>query len=166
MLKDFVAKPWDPRGRSEETDDFVLPPVPAPAALQDGNADDSLPVIPQAVGSRKREPPEADAEDEQATQLQRVGPAPGDLKRDVSDILPESRSKLQRVSAIAEDDFGEHVFDHACISAVTTKDGLEAPVSVNADETERTQELRALQPSQWYETEFPRELEVAGMARK
>ena len=166
MLKDFVAKPWDPRGRSEETDDFVLPPVPAPAALQDGNADDSIAVMPHAAGSRKREPPEADVEDEQATQLQRVGPAPGDLKRDVPDELPESRSKLQRISAIVEDDFGEHVLDHACISAITTKDGLEVPVCVNADEGERTQELRALQPSLWYETEFPRELEVAGMDKE
>ena len=77
MLKDFVAKPWDARGCCEETDDFVLPPAPAPAALQDGNADDSLPVMPHAAGSRKREPPEADVEDDQATQLQRVGPAPG-----------------------------------------------------------------------------------------
>ena len=52
------------------------------------------------------------------------------------------------------------------ISFVDTKHGLEVPVSVNQDEKELLLTKSLENPFLWYETEFPKELELAGMKKE
>ena len=52
------------------------------------------------------------------------------------------------------------------ISAVTTKDLLEAPVVVNQDESGLLLMKTLEDPYLWYDTEFERDLEIAGMKRE
>ena len=49
------------------------------------------------------------------------------------------------------------------ISAVTTKDLLELPVVVNQEESELLLMKTPENPYLWYDTEFERDLEIAGM---
>ena len=51
------------------------------------------------------------------------------------------------------------------VSSVETKHGLEVPVSVNQDEKELLLTRNWENLYLWYETEFPKELEVQGMRK-
>ena len=69
-------------------------------------------------------------------------------------------SKVQRLSGVLQ-----HVAEFR-ISSVETKHGLEVPVSVNQDEKELLLTQNLENPYLWYETEFPKELEVEGMRKE
>ena len=65
-------------------------------------------------------------------------------------------SKVQRLSGVLQ-----HAAEFR-ISSVETKHGLEVPVSVSQDEKELLLTKNLENPYLWYETEFPKELEVEG----
>ena len=69
-------------------------------------------------------------------------------------------SKVQRLSGVLQ-----HAAEFL-ISSVETKHGLEVPVSVNQDEKELLLTKNLENPYLWYETEFPKELEVEGMRKE
>ena len=69
-------------------------------------------------------------------------------------------SKVQRLSGVLQ-----HAAEFR-ISSVETKHGLEVPVSVNQDEKELLLTKNLENPYLWYETEFPKELEVEGMRKE
>ena len=51
----------------------------------------------------------------------------------------------------------------ACVASVSIKSGLDVPIEPNVDREEELQALRAAEPVLWYDTEFDREQEIAGM---
>ena len=108
LLNDFQAKPWGPKGRGEDTDVLVLPPsqeqgLPSlPAQQTDGTS-----AVDSSQHGLKRTPDELGGEalgEEPPNLFQRVGPATSDLKRSAPDSVPGSETKLQRISAVFEDD--------------------------------------------------------------
>ena len=103
MLKDFQAKPWDPKGRGEDTDVLVLPPsqeqgLPSlPVQQTDGTS-----AVDSSQHGLKRTSDELGGEaleEEPPNLFQRVGPAQSDLKRSAPDSVPGSETKLERTSA-------------------------------------------------------------------
>ena len=101
-------------------------------------------------------------EEEPPNLFQRVGPAQSDLKRSAPDSVTGSETKLQRISAVFEDDSLPVAF--ACVASVSTKRGLDVPIEPNVDREEELQALRAAEPVLWYDTEFDRDQEIiAGM---
>ena len=54
----------------------------------------------------------------------------------------------------------------ACVASISTKSGLDVPVEPNVDREEELQALRAAEPLLWYDTEFDREQEIAGMNKE
>ena len=93
--------------------------------------------------------------------FQRGGPAQSDLKRSAPDSVPGSETKLQRISALFEDD--SLPVACACVASISTKSGLDVPIEPSVDREEELQALRAAEPVIWYDTEFDREQEIAGM---
>ena len=73
-------------------------------------------------------------EDEPPNLFQRVGPAQSDLKRSAPDSVPGSETKLQRISAVFEDDSLPVVC--ACVASISTKSGLDVPIEPNVDREE------------------------------
>ena len=51
----------------------------------------------------------------------------------------------------------------ACVASVSIKSGLDVPIEPNVDREEELQALRAAEPVLWYDTEFERGQEIAGM---
>ena len=163
FLKDFQAKHWDPKGRGEDTDVLVLPPS---STFTDKQGSPSLPVqqtdgtsaVDSSQHGVKRTSDELGGEaleDEPPNLFQRVGPAQSDLKRSAPDSVPGSETKLQRISAVFEDD--SLPVACACVASVSTKSGLDVPIEPNVDREEELQALRAAEPVLWYDTEFDRE---------
>ena len=165
LLKDFQAKPWDPKGRGEDTDVLVLPSsqeqgLPSLSVQQT----DGISAADSSQHGLKRTSDELGGEaleEEPPNLFQRVGPATSDLKRSAPDSVPGSETKLQRISAVFEDD--SLPVACACVASVSTKSGLDVPIEPNVDREEELQELRAAEPVLWYDTEFDREQEIAGM---
>lgn len=89
------------------------------------------------------------------------------------DLVPRSSDFRASVAAVTGHDFPSHswlfqkpwTYDFR-ISSVDTKHGLEVPVSVNQDEKELLLTKSLENPFLWYETEFPKELELAGMKKE
>ena len=96
--------------------------------------------------------------------FQRVGPAQSDLKRSAPDFVPGSETKLQRISAVFETD--SLPVTCACVASISTKSGLDVPIEPNVDREEELQALRAAEPVLWYDTEFDRDQEIAGMNKE
>ena len=168
LLKDFQAKPWDPKGRGEDTDVLVLPPsqeqgLPSlPVQQTDGTS-----AVDSSQHGLKRTSDELGGEaleEGPPNSFQRVGPAPSDLKRSAPDSVPGSETKLQRISAVFEDD--SLPVACACVASISTKSGLDVPIEPNVDREEELQALRAAEPVLWYDTEFDREQEIAGMNKE
>ena len=169
LLKDFQAKPWDPKGRGEDTDVLVLPQAPEgqglptlPVQQTDGTS-----AVDSSQHGLKRTSDELgdEAQDDEPPNLfQRVGPAQSDLKRSAPDSVPGSETKLQRISAVFEED--SLPVTCACVASISTKSGLDVPIEPNVDREEELQALRAAEPVLWYDTEFDREQEIAGMNKE
>ena len=169
LLKDFQAKPWDPKGRGEDTDVLVLPQAPEgqglptlPVQQTDGTS-----AVDSSQHGLKRTSDELgdEAQDDEPPNLfQRVGPAQSDLKRSAPDFVPGSETKLQRISAVFEED--SLPVTCACVASISTKSGLDVPIEPNVDREEELQALRAAEPVLWYDTEFDREQEIAGMNKE
>ena len=105
VLKDFQAKPWDPKGRGEDTDVLVLPQAPEAQGLPSlpvQHADGTSAVDPSQHGLKRTSEELGDEaqEDEPPNLFQRVGPAQSDLKRSAPDFVSGSETKLQRISAV------------------------------------------------------------------
>ena len=85
-----------------------------------------------------------------------------------SETLPVGSSKVQRIACVTFDQKKKkHAqANHFCVAAVTSKEGLEVPVAVNQDEKELLLNKTLEDPQLWYETEFPRDEEVAGMQKE
>ena len=128
LLKDFQAKPWDPKGRGEDTDVLVLPQAseaqglpPLPVRQTDGTST----VDPSQHGLKRTSEELGDEaqDDELPNLLQRVGPAQSDLKRSAPDVVPGSGMKLQRISAVLEDDslpiWGSNYHVSQCLTDAT-----------------------------------------------
>ena len=168
-MKDFQAKPWDPKGRGEDTDVLVLPQAPEgqglptlPVQQTDGTS-----AVDSSQHGLKRTSDELgdEAQDDEPPNLfQRVGPAQSDLKRSAPDSVPGSETKLQRISAVFEED--SLPITCACVASISTKSGLDVPIEPNVDREEELQALRAAEPVLWYDTEFDREQEIAGMNKE
>ena len=95
LLKDFQAKPWDPKGRGEDTDVLVLPPsqeqgLPSlPVQQTDGTS-----AVDSSQHGLKRASDELGGEaleEEPPNLFQRVGPAASDLKRSAPDSVPGAK---------------------------------------------------------------------------
>ena len=158
LLNDFQAKPWGPKGRGEDTDVLVLPP----SQQTDGTS-----AVDSSQHGLKRTPDELGGEaleEEPPNLFQRVGPATSDLKRSAPDSVPGSETKLQRISAVFEDD--SLPVACACVASISTKSGLDVPIEPNVDREEELQALPAAEPVLWYDTEFDREQEIAGMNKE
>ena len=84
-----------------------------------------------------------------------------------SETLPVGTSKVQRMASVtfAKTKKQFRVCDFR-VSAVTTKQDLEVPVSVNQDEKELLLMKTLENPHIWYDTEFPHEEEAAGMTKE
>ena len=88
-----------------------------------------------------------------------------------SETFEVGGTKVQRINAVTfysgnkQKRMPKTVFDFR-ISAVTTKDSLEVPVSVNQDEKELLLMKTLENPYLWYETEFSCEEEVEGMKKE
>ena len=104
LLKDFQARPWDLKGRGEDTDVLVLPPsqeqgLPSlPVQQTDGTS-----AVDSSQHGLKRTSDELGGEaleEEPPNLFQCVGPAQSDLKRSAPDSVPGSETKLQRISAV------------------------------------------------------------------
>ena len=155
LLKDFQVKPWDPKGRGEDTDVLVLPPsqeqgLPSlPVQQTDGTS-----AVDSSQHGLKRTSDELGGEaleEEPPNLFQRVGPAASDLKRSAPDSVPGSETKLQRISAVFEDD--SRPVACACVASISTKSGLDVPIEANVDREEELQALHAAEPVLWYDTE-------------
>ena len=174
MAEDFKASAWDPKGRGEDTDVLILPPPPAeiasgapvtPSPVADAPSTAFETSAPSHGTKRTSEDIELDDVDEPANLFQRVGPSTSDLKRSAPDTVPGSGTKLQRIGSVLEDDDSLPV---SCltVASVTTKHGLDVPIEPNVDREEELQALRAADPVLWYDTEFDREQEIAGMNKE
>ena len=166
-MKDFQAKPWDPKG-GEDTDVLVLPPsqeqgLPSlPVQQTDGTS-----AVDSSQHGLKRTSDKLGGEaleEEPPNLFQRVGPAASDLKRPAPDSVPGGETKLQRISAVFEDD--SLPVACACVASISTKSGLDVPIEPNVDREEELQALRAAEPVLWYDTEFGRGQEIAGMNKE
>ena len=169
LLKDFQAKPWDPKGRGEDTDVLVLPQAPEAQGLPPlpVQQTDGTSAVDSSQHGLKRTSEELGGEAQEVEPpnlFQRVGPAQSDLKRSAPDSVPGSETKLQRISAVFEDDSLPVVC--ACVASISTKSGLDVPIEPNVDREEELQALRAAEPVIWYDTEFDREQEIAGMNKE
>ena len=169
LLKDFQAKPWDPKGRGEDTDVLVLPKGPEaqglpPLPVQQTDGTSAVDSSQHGLKRTSEELGGEAQEDEPPNLFQRVGPAQSDLKRSAPDSVPGSETKLQRISAVFEDDSPPVVC--ACVASISTKSGLDVPIEPNVDREEELQALRAAEPVLWYDTEFDREQEIAGMNKE
>ena len=84
-----------------------------------------------------------------------------------SETLPVGTSKVQRMASVtfAKTEKRFRVCD-CRVSAVTTKQDLEVPVSVDQDEEELLLMKTLENPHIWYQTEFTREEEAAGMTKE
>ena len=169
LLKDFQAKPWDPKGRGEDTDVLVLPQAPEAQGLPPlpVQQTDGTSAVDSSQHGLKRTSEELGGEAQEVEPpnlFQRVGPAQSDLKRSAPDSVPGSETKLQRISAVFEDD--SLPVACACVASISTKSGLDVPIEPNVDREEELQALRAAEPVIWYDTEFDREQEIAGMNKE
>ena len=190
LLESMKATPWDPRGREEESANFILPSDAAPPAAgpsvqgaqapdtssqQEESGADAFDSVPAEGGvgdvmeqdtsqeaSASKRVAEALPEDEPPTLRVRTEPLQGD-KRDAEDASAAGSTKLQRVSAVFPDGL---VASTSCVASVTAKDGLEIPVEVNVDRAEELQALRAEHPVVWYDTEFDLDQEIKGMQKE
>ena len=158
LLESLKATPWDPRGRQEESANFILP-APQPES-SDAVADAQGAQVASDTSGTKRGA-ETPLEEEPPQLRVRMEPAQGE-KRELSADISSSSTKLQRISALVED----VVVDASCVASVTTRDGLEVPVEVNVDRKEELQALRAAEPVVWYDTEFDKEQELLGMQKE
>ena len=109
LLKDFQAKPWDPKGRGEDTDVLVLPQAPEiqglpPLPVQQTDGTSAVDSSQHGLKRTSDELGDEAQEVEPPNLFQRVGPAQSDLKRSAPDSVPGSETKLQRISAVFEDD--------------------------------------------------------------
>ena len=84
-----------------------------------------------------------------------------------SETLPVGTTKVQRMASVtfAKTPKRFRVCDFR-VAAVTTKQDLEVPVSVNQDEKELLLMKTLENPHIWYQTEFTREEESAGMTKE
>ena len=167
LLKDFQAKPWGPKGRGEDTDVLVLPSQEQGLPSLPVQQTDGTSAVDSSQHGLKRTSDElgsAALEEEPPNLFQRVGPAASDLKRSAPDSVPGSETKLQRISAVFEDDS----LPVACarVASISTKSGLDVPIEPNVDREEELQALRAAEPVLWYDTEFDREQEIAGLNKE
>ena len=168
LLKDFQAKPWDPKGRAEDTDVLVLPQAPEAQGLPllPVQQTDGTLVVDSSQHGLKRTSDELGDEEqdhEPPNLFQRVGPAQSDLKRSAPDSVPGRETKLQRISAVFEDD--SLPVTCACVASISTKSGLDVPIEPNVDK-EELQALHAAERVLWYDTKFDREQEIAGMNKE
>ena len=169
LLKDFQAKPWDPKGRGEDTDVLVLPQAPEtqglpPLPIQQTDGTSAVDSSQHGLKRTSDELGDEAQDDEPPNLFQRVGPAQSDLKRSAPDFVPGSETKLQRISAVFETD--SLPVTCACVASISTKSGLDVPIEPNVDREEELQALRAAEPVLWYDTEFDREQEIAGMNKE
>ena len=169
LLKDFQAKPWDPKGRGEDTDVLVLPQAPEiqglpPLPVQQTDGTSAVDLSQHGLKRTSDELGNEAQEVEPPNLFQHVGPAQSDLKRSAPDSVPGSETKLQRISAVFEDD--SLPVACACVASISTKSGLDVPIEPNVDREEELQALRAAEPVIWYDTEFDREQEIAGMNKE
>ena len=169
LLKDFQAKPWDPKGRGEDTDVLVLPQAPEtqglpPLPVQQTDGTSAVDLSQHGLKRTSDELGDEAQEVEPPNLFQRVGPAQSDLKRSAPDSVPGSETKLQRISAVFEDD--SLPVACACDASISTKSGLDVPIEPNVDREEELQALRAAEPVLRYDTEFDREQEIAGMNKE
>ena len=169
LLKDFQAKPWDPKGRGEDTDVLVLPQAPEiqglpPLPVQQTDGTSAVDLSQHGLKRTSDELGDEAQEVQPPNLFQRVGPAQSDLKRSAPDSVPGSETKLQRISAVFEDD--SLPVACACVASISTKSGLDVPIEPNVDREEELQALRAAEPVIWYDTEFDREQEIAGMNKE
>ena len=169
LLKDFQAKPWDPKGRGEDTDVLVLPQAPEiqglpPLPVQQTDGTSAVDSSKHGLKRTSDELGDEAQEVEPPNLFQRVGPAQSDLKRSAPDSVPGSETKLQRISAVFEED--SLPVTCACVASISTKSGLDVPIEPNVDREEELQALRAAEPVLWYDTEFDREQEIAGMNKE
>ena len=86
LLKDFQAKPWDPKGRGEDTDVLVLPQTPEaqglpPLPVQQTDGTSAVDLSQHGLKRTSDELGDEAQEDEPPNLFQRVGPAQSDLKR-------------------------------------------------------------------------------------
>ncbi|CAE7224766.1 unnamed protein product [Symbiodinium sp. CCMP2592] len=138
----------------------VVEPLPVPVAGEDTDARvpkrlpaedqvskellDSLKGAQDAAGSSadgtsgSKRSAEAPPEDAPSQLRARLEQSQGE-KREISAEVPDSATKLRRISAVLED----RLVDTSCVASVTTRDGLEVPVEVNVDRAEELQALRA-----------------------
>eukprot|EP00434_Breviolum_minutum_P041983 symbB.v1.2.037353.t1/scaffold5493.1/size26513/3 len=169
LLKEFQAKPWDPKGRGKDTDVLVLPPAPEiqglpPLPVQQTDGTSAVDLSQHGLKRTSDELGDEAQEVEPPNLFQRVGPAQSDLKRSAPDSVPGSETKLQRISAVFEDD--SLPVACACVASISTKSGLDVPIEPNLDREEELQALRAAEPVIWYDAEFDREQEIAGMNKE
>ena len=161
LLESLKATPWDPRGRQEESANFILPapqPESSDAVADAQGAQDA----PDTSGTKRGA--ETSLEDEPPQLRVRIEQAQGE-KRELSADISSSSTKLQRISALVED----VVVDTSCVASGATRDRLEVPVEVNVDRKEELQALRAAEPVVWYDmydTECDKEQELLGMQKE
>ena len=196
LLKSIRARPWDNSGSKIETDSFILPSIPAvPGLASEGanlpdadvlEADTSEPLA-DAQGELDVENPSGDlpapssvrrpleGADEETfgsprAIRRRLDPgSPSERKRtSVEEAETSVGGKVQQLSAVTAGNFPDEkmLLDDFRISAVTTKDQLEVLVVVNQDESELLLLKTLESPHLWYDTEFPRELELAAMTKE
>ena len=136
LLKDFQAKPWDPKGRGEDADVLVLPQAPEtqglpPLPVQQTDGTSAVDLSQHGLKRTSDELGDEAQEVEPPNLFQRVGPAQSDLKRSAPDSVPGSETKLQRISAVFEDD--SLPVACACVASISTKSGLDVPIEPNVD---------------------------------
>ena len=196
LLKSIRARPWDASGSKVETDSFILPCIPAVPGLASEGANlpdtdvlaaDTSEPLADAQGELDVENPSGDLPASSSVRRplegadeetfgsprairRRLDPgSPSERKRtSVEEVETSVGGKVQRLSAVTAGNFPDEkmlLYDFR-ISAVTTKDQLEVPVVVNQDESELSLLKTLESPHLWYDTEFSRELELAGMTNK
>ncbi|CAK9020327.1 unnamed protein product [Durusdinium trenchii] len=174
MAEDFKASPWDPKGRGEDTDVLILPPPPAeiasgapvtPSRVADAPSTAFETSAPSHGTKRTSEDIELDDVDEPANLFQRVGPSTSDLKRSAPDTVPGAERNFSGLELFLKMMI-HFLFLCLTVASVTTKHGLDVPIEPNVDREEELQALRAADPVLWYDTEFDREQEIAGMNKE
>ena len=182
LLQSIKSTPWDPSGSKRETDAFILPlskdeqqsqgaqeedyepsiaPEDQPEDFQDLPASGSDIALPQEGPSSRVRRHEEVSPDDDFVSRPRLDPSVTlDRKHEHESEEAGPGSKVQRLSGVLQ-----HAAEFR-ISSVETKHGLEVPVSVNQDEKELLLTKNLENPYLWYETEFPKELEVEGMRKE
>ena len=177
LMQGLRALPWDPKGCKVETDSFILPgdsTVLQKGGLgipqideqieepdQDGTGEDSSAQLPQGF-TRGHEDIDRDPGEhsESPTNRRRLAEARGSKR---TSEQAEADSTVNHISAIQPCEFGCTLVEDWRIATVTTPESLDLPIHVNQDEEEVGNMKKLANPIPWGESEFPRDLEEAGM---